>query len=76
MATLKVGSVMRVFKIKVDFYGMGRAGQQCCEDYKSEYFENIYGVNLLTGHKWYNHFGIDERKEAKLIGQLRITKLK
>lgn len=73
----KVGDVFRVFQIEIDFYDLGDLGKWGIEK-KDYYYGNRFGVNLYlnNGNKRYDHFGFDNRKQAKCVGRLIITKIK
>lgn len=74
---MKVGDVYRVFEVTDEnYYSKSLAGKQFAE-LGNEWLGNEYGVHSPLEFRGVKelHFGIDERNGARLIGQLRITKL-
>ena len=76
MENLKVGMTCRVFEVLNDIYGLGTIKVDWSIEVPDNYLGNKYGINLFDkkGEKW--HFGIDKREHARLVGRLKITKLK
>lgn len=64
----------RVFEILHNKYGENTKGLHSVEK-NDHYLGNEFGVNLFVGSDR-DHFGIDERQDARLVGLLRVTKWK
>lgn len=74
MKNLKVGDSARVFEVTKKHYVKENHGKWSSER-NDKFFNNKFGVNLYFPTD-FNHFGIDERNEARLVGRLTVTKVK
>lgn len=72
---IKVGQSSRVFEVTDDFYRQGVLGLFTIEK-NDDYHGNEFGVNLYVGGDRCDHFGIDNRNQARLVGKLTVTKVK
>ena len=74
MSKLEVGDSARVFEVTKEYYDKEHHGKWSSER-NDKYFNHKYGVNLHFPTNL-NHFGIDERNDARLVGRLTVTKVK
>lgn len=76
MENLKVGMTCRVFEaVNTEQYYPFINKYSWSIEVPNRFLGNKYGIDLYGNESTW-HFGIDDREDARLVGRLKITKLK